>query len=102
MALAFSLALLGCEDAPSSGSCEGPKCVVPPDPCPDRNPLRNLYVGELHIHSSLSFDAELAGDGGHLEPDVAGADDHGVLRIVLQFVLDRGAVGEIAKYLDSW
>ena len=56
MALAFSLALLGCDDSPSP--CQGSECKVQPDPCPDRNPLRNLYVGELQIHSSLSFDAE--------------------------------------------
>jgi len=61
MALAFSVALLGCKDSTSQGSCEGPECVGPSDPCPDRNPLRNLYVGELHVHSSLSFDSNLGG-----------------------------------------
>jgi hypothetical protein len=59
MGLVLSLSLLGCDDSPSS--CQGSECEQQPDPCPDRNPLRNLYVGELHIHSSLSFDAEFAG-----------------------------------------
>jgi hypothetical protein len=61
MELVLSASLLGCENSSSSGTCQGPECVVPSDPCPDRNPLRNLYVGELHVHSSLSFDAEFAG-----------------------------------------
>ncbi len=64
MALAFSVALIGCDDPPDSGSCPdsgSAGCEVQPDPCPDRNPLRNPYVGELHVHSAYSFDAILAG-----------------------------------------
>ncbi|MDH3623590.1 MAG: DUF3604 domain-containing protein [Myxococcales bacterium] len=63
---AIFAAMVGCKDSADANSCpEGstdPECVAPPpDPCPDRNPLRNLYVGELHIHTNLSFDAEFAG-----------------------------------------
>ncbi len=29
----------------------------PREPCADRNPLRNLYWGDLHVHTALSFDA---------------------------------------------
>ena len=61
MAFAFSIALLGCDDSPGSGPCQGSECVVPPEPCPDRNPLRNPYVGELHVHTAYSFDSILAG-----------------------------------------
>jgi hypothetical protein len=61
MALALSFALLGCDDSPSSGSCEGPDCVVPPDACPDYSRLRNPYVGELHAHTVYSFDSIMAG-----------------------------------------
>ena len=38
----------------------GPKEESPIDirePCADRNELRNLYYGDLHVHTSLSFDA---------------------------------------------
>ncbi len=38
----------------------GPSVVVRPDehpPCAARNPLRNVYFGDLHAHTRLSFDA---------------------------------------------
>lgn len=30
-------------------------------PCDDRNPLRNAYFGDLHVHTALSFDANVNG-----------------------------------------
>ena len=30
-------------------------------PCPDREPLRNVYFGDLHVHSALSMDAYVFG-----------------------------------------
>ncbi|MBT9557798.1 MAG: DUF3604 domain-containing protein [Myxococcales bacterium] len=35
----------------------GPDIVMPPGTCADYSPLRNLYFGDLHIHTGLSFDA---------------------------------------------
>ena len=63
--LACLLALFGCDDSASSRPCAGTPsseaCVEQPDPCPDRNPLRNPYVGELHAHTVYSFDSIMAG-----------------------------------------
>ncbi|MEM9457890.1 MAG: DUF3604 domain-containing protein [Myxococcota bacterium] len=59
------------------------------EPCADRNPLRNAYYGDLHVHTRYSFDAYLAGTSNdpfdaytlaQADPvnlDFAGVTDHG-------------------------
>ncbi len=41
----------------STPDASGPDIAMPPGTCADYSPLRNLYFGDLHIHTGLSFDA---------------------------------------------
>ncbi len=92
----------------------GPSVVVRPDehpPCAARNPLRNVYFGDLHAHTRLSFDAityDVRGGPAEAyrfargeEVGIApfGADGGATRRLRLSRPLDFAAVTDHAEYL---
>jgi hypothetical protein len=80
------------------------------EPCSDHNPLRNLYFGDLHVHTSYSFDAYI--NAVEVDPFAAYAfargeavelpDDLGGLRsVALERPLDFAAVTDHGEYLGE-
>lgn len=68
-------------------------------PCDDRNPLRNLYFGDLHVHTAYSFDAWI----NDVRTDPAGAyrfaRGEEVAGQRLDRPLDFAAIADHAEYL---
>ena len=100
--------LWGCGETDSS---------PPPPPavasCADRNPQRNLYFGDLHVHTAYSFDAYLwdtrttpsqayrfaRGESLSLPP--FDADGNGARRVQLDRPLDFAAVTDHSEFLGE-
>lgn len=86
------LALAGCRDDP-------PAYADPREPCADHNPRRNLYFGDLHVHTAYSFDAWIS----DVRTDPAGAyriaRGEEVAGFRLARPLDFAAVTDHAEYL---
>ena len=57
--------------------------------CPDANPLRNVYFGDLHVHTSLSLDAWMWGN--RITPDGA-----------LQYAIDSGLDFSVISDHSEW
>jgi hypothetical protein len=57
--LALSLLLLSCgrDKAAAPADSAAPTGPAPEVPCDSQDPLRQLYWGDLHVHTGLSFDA---------------------------------------------
>lgn len=83
------------------------------EPCAERNPLRNVYFGDLHVHTGLSFDAWV--QSVRTDPDDAyrfakgepallpplGADGVGTQTQQLERPLDFAAVTDHGEYLGE-
>ncbi len=108
----LALALSACHAEPTQ-----PKTFTDErEPCSDHNPLRNLYFGDLHVHTAYSFDAYInevrvepaqayafaRGEPVEL-PDPAGGTQTRVIDRPLDFaaVTDHGEyLGEVAACVD--
>ncbi len=106
---AIFLASAGCGSRGSSTPEGGPGFMAEPDPdpgaladtgaaCPDANPLKNVYFGELHTHTSYSLDAYSAGTRG--DPSAAYAFARGAEIDVGPASKNPGGKTKIARPLD--
>jgi hypothetical protein len=67
--LALLLAATTLALACGAGEKDEPGFVEEREPCSDHNPLRNVYFGDLHVHTSYSFDAYI--NQVHVDPFAA-------------------------------
>jgi hypothetical protein len=99
----------GCGSRGSSTPEGGPAFLAEPDPdpgppkdsgaaCPDANPLKNVYFGELHTHTSYSLDAYATGT--RADPSVAYAFARGAEVQVGQGATSPGPKTKIDRPLD--
>jgi len=82
-------------------------------PCPQRNPLRNVYFGDLHVHTTWSFDAHLwdtrntpddayhFARGAPLTLPPLDANGHGTRSVQLARPLDFTAVTDHSEFLGE-
>ena len=82
-------------------------------PCPQRNPLRNVYFGDLHVHTTWSFDAHLwdtrttpddayrFARGAPLALPPLDAEGHGTRTVQLARPLDFTAVTDHSEFLGE-
>lgn len=99
----------GCGSRGSSTPEGGPGFLAEPDPdpgptadtgavCPDANPLKNVYFGELHTHTSYSLDAYSTGTRG--DPSTAYAFARGAEVSVGPASKNPGGKTKIDRPLD--
>ena len=104
-ALACVLLLAACQ--------EEPPYVEPRQPCAQNDPLKQVYFGDLHVHTSYSFDAYLFdlrntpfdayrfARGEELTLPPLGPDGKGTRRIRLDRPLDFAAVTDHSEFLGE-
>ena len=110
MLLVLLAACGGCRSGPDSGPAVD---LTAREPCADRDPLRQLLWGDLHVHTALSFDAWVydvrlqpddayafaRGETVYLPPlDAAG---EGTTALTLSRPLDFAAVTDHAEYFGE-
>lgn len=97
--VASAMSLAACLIGPLACRAEPEPFVDRREPCSDRNPQRNLYFGDLHVHTSYSFDAWI----NDVRTDPAGAYKFArgeeVAGQRLARPLDFAAVTDHAEYL---
>lgn len=109
----------GCSDAPwpvadFEVDSQGPQ-VETETPCDNRNPLRNLYWGDTHVHTGISLDAYLYGVrnmpddayrygfGGPLQLPPYDNDGNAAREVRIDRPLDFVAVTDHAEFLgEAW
>ncbi|MEO6340101.1 MAG: DUF3604 domain-containing protein, partial [Caulobacteraceae bacterium] len=102
LALAASIALAGCQERAAAPAVAA---EAPQPPRPPRNPLRNAYFGDLHLHTSYSFDA--LASGTTTVPDdsyrfaMGGTVDYMGRPVRRRVPLDFLAVTDHAEYLGE-
>ena len=108
----FALACV-CSLAVLAGCGAPAPYVEPRQPCADHNPQRNLYFGDLHVHTTYSFDAHMfdvrttpeeayrfaRGEPVALPP--LDADGNGTRTIQIDRPLDFAAVTDHAEFLGE-
>jgi hypothetical protein len=112
--VAVGYALTACPAPPSPTAPPTPTATpIPEEPCPERNALRNVYFGDLHVHTAFSFDAYLretrvtprqAYRFARGEPlAIAPLDDQGqgTRRVQLERPIDFAAVTDHSEFLGE-
>lgn len=108
LGVSLLVSLCACQAEPS-----GPKTFTDErEPCSDHNPLRNLYFGDLHVHTAYSFDAYI--NEVRVEPAQAyafargepvelpeGPDSASTQTRVIDRPLDFAAVTDHGEYLGE-
>src|SRR5262245_61294864 len=92
---------------------EEPPYVEPRQPCAQHDPLKQVYFGDLHVHTSYSFDAYLFdlrntpfdayrfARGEQLTLPPLGPDGKGTRAIRLDRPLDFAAVTDHSEFLGE-
>jgi len=119
LAITLAACAFGCGDDDPTIATVAPVATATPgggedrEPCAARNPLRNVYFGDLHVHTTLSFDAHAfevkttpaqayrfaQGDAVTLPP--LDAEGNGTQTLRLERPLDFAAVTDHSEFLGE-